>query len=77
MKAHKFDTVSFFSGLVFTALGLVFLVPADTSRVWSILGDIGNWFWPAVLLAIGFAILGSVLLPNRSFDEEAQVEETT
>lgn len=77
MKTHKFDAISFFSGLVFTALGLLFLVPADTSDVWSVLGDIGNWFWPAVLLAVGFGILGSVLLPDRSAADEPQPNDET
>ena len=77
MKTHRFDSVSFFSGLVFTALGLLFLLPNDTSQVWSVLGDIGNWFWPAVLLAIGFGILGSVLLPDRTTGDEPQVDDDT
>jgi len=77
MKTHRFDSVSFFSGLVFTAFGLLFLLPNDTSQVWSVLGDIGNWFWPAVLLAIGFGILGSVLLPDRTTGDKPQVDDDT
>ncbi len=47
MKTHKFDVVSFLSGLVVTGIGLLFLIPQDTSDVWSFLGDIGAWFWPS------------------------------
>jgi hypothetical protein len=75
MKTHRFDAISFFSGLVFTALGLLFLLPRDSSDVWSVLGDIGGWFWPAVLLAIGFGILGSVLLPGRTAADEPQPDD--
>jgi hypothetical protein len=76
MKTHRFDAISFFSGMVFVAIGLLFLLPRDSSKVWSVLGDIGNWFWPAVLLAIGLAILGSVLLPTRRTHEDPQIEDT-
>lgn len=75
MKSHRFDAISFASGVVFTALGLIFLLPKDASDVWSFLGDVGSWFWPTVLLAIGFGILASVLLPDRSKKEDPHSEE--
>ena len=76
MKVHKFDSLSFLSGLVMAVIGLVFLVPRDPGEVFSIFGDIGNWFWPVVFVAIGVAILAPLLSrAGQSQDSEETSEE--
>ena len=57
MKSHAFDAISFITGLVATAIGLLFLIPQEPSDVFELVGDFGTWFWPIVLVAIGLAIL--------------------
>ena len=65
MKTHRFDAVSFISGLVIALLGLVFLIPQTPVDIVSALTNLGSWFWPAVLLAIGVAVLIPVFLPKE------------
>ena len=72
MKTHKFDTVSFLSGLVITAIGLVYLIPSDASDIWNALTNVGSWFWPVVLLVVGLAVLVPLMIPKRSKDESAE-----
>jgi hypothetical protein len=74
MKTHRFDAVSFFSGLVITLLGLVFLIPQTPVDIVSALTDLGSWFWPAVLLVIGIAVLIPVFLPKGADHELADGE---
>ncbi len=68
MKSHRFDAISFFSGLVITLLGLVFLIPETPVDVVEALTSIGSWFWPTLLVLVGAGILIPVLVPKR--DEE-------
>jgi hypothetical protein len=68
MKTHKFDGISFFTGLVFAAIGLLYLVPRDVSDIVDFFVDAGSWFWPALFLAVGAAILIPALR-TRSTDE--------
>ena len=73
MKAHKFDGISFFSGLVITLVGLLFLIPSQPTDVIDALGRIGNWFWPALFVAIGVAVLIPALTMGRkSGDDESE-----
>lgn len=69
MKPHKFDTLSFVSGLIFTGFGLMFLIPRSTDDLFEVFVDVGSWAWPLVLLGIGLAIIVPVFL-NK--DEEAE-----
>ena len=77
MKTHRFDGVSFFSGLVITLVGLFFLIPNEPSDVIDAIGRLGNWFWPVVFLAIGVAVLipTFVALGRGSDKDEAEAEE--
>jgi hypothetical protein len=70
MKTHRFDSLSFLSGLVMTLIGLAFLIPRDPGDVFSVFGDIGNWFWPAVFLAIGIAVLAPLVAGMSGQDPE-------
>ena len=71
MKTHRFDALSFVSGLVMTLIGLLFLLPSEPSDVFTILGDIGNWFWPVLLGVIGIAVLAP-LAWRRSKGEDQE-----
>ncbi|HJQ76192.1 MAG TPA: hypothetical protein VJ948_02910 [Acidimicrobiia bacterium] len=65
MKTHRFDAISFVAGLVATVIGLVFLIPADPTDLIDFVGDVGSWFWPAVLIAIGVAVIAPLVLSGR------------
>lgn len=74
MKPHKFDTLSFVSGLVFTGFGLMFLIPNNTDDLVDVFVDVGGWAWPLVLLGIGLAIVVPVFFRND--DSETGQPET-
>jgi len=70
MKTHSFDGVSFFSGLVVTVIGLLFLIPNTPGQVIDAFTAMGGWFWPILFLAIGLAVIVPVLIPRKSKDDE-------
>jgi len=70
MKTHRFDALSFVSGLGATMIGLVFLIPAEPSDLFDYLFDVGTWFWPAVLIAIGIAVIAPLAWSNRDQESE-------
>ncbi len=70
MKPHRFDTVSFIAGLVFTALGLLFLIPQTPEQLIDVLLDSGAWFWPILLVVIGLAVIVPALLPRAEEEPE-------
>lgn len=70
MKKHKFDGVSFISGIVITAIGLLFLIPSAPTEIFDNLGDIGGWIWPVVLVSIGVAVLVPAITRARQEPEE-------
>ena len=70
MKTHKFDAISFFSGIVITAIGLLFLIPTAPSDLFDAVGALGNWFWPVLLLTIGAAVLAPVFIRSKDQDED-------
>ncbi len=65
MKAHRFDAVSFIAGLLFTAVGLLFLVPKTPDQMIDALVNSGAWFWPILLLVVGIIVIVPALLPKR------------
>jgi hypothetical protein len=65
MKTHRFDAISFISGLVIALLGLVFLIPETPLDIVDALTDLGSWFWPTALLIIGIAVLIPAIMPRR------------
>lgn len=69
MKTHKFDPVSFFSGLAITVIGLVFLLANEPGDIFDAIGRMGNWFWPLLLLIVGIAVLIPALIPKKETDE--------
>ncbi len=72
MKSHRFDAISFISGLVITLLGLAFLIPETPVDIVHALTSLGSWFWPAVLMVIGVAILIPVFLSRETSPAEAE-----
>ncbi len=70
MKTHKFDGVSFVSGIVITAIGLIFLIPSAPTEIFDNLGNIGSWIWPVVFVSIGVAVLVPALTRARQEPEE-------
>jgi hypothetical protein len=69
MKTHKFDGISLFSGLVITGIGLIFLISNDPSDIVGTISKLGNWFWPALFVVIGMAILIPALMPTKGSEE--------
>ena len=72
MKTHKFDTVSFLSGLVIIAIGLVYLLPNDPGDIWNALTNVGSWFWPVVFVVVGLAVLVPLIIPKKANDDSAE-----
>jgi hypothetical protein len=77
MKTHKFDTLSFISGLIFTGFGLMFLIPSSTDDLIDAVAGIGSWAWPFILLGIGLAILLPLMITSRDGSNEDQTLEVT
>jgi hypothetical protein len=71
MKSHRFDAISFISGLVVALVGLVFLVPQTPVDLIDAVTSLGAWFWPVLLLAIGLAVLVPVFVTKSGKDEES------
>ena len=51
MKSHKFDAISFVSGVVAVVIGLAFLIPQTPVDLIDAITSLGAWFWPALLVA--------------------------
>ncbi|HET9202379.1 MAG TPA: hypothetical protein VFP67_04455 [Acidimicrobiia bacterium] len=66
MKSHKFDAISFISGVVAVALGLAFLIPQTPVDLIEMITSLGAWFWPALLVVIGIAVLVPVFVTRTS-----------
>lgn len=72
MKSHRFDAISFISGLVATLVGLVFLVPQTPVDLIDAVTSLGAWFWPVLLLAIGIAVLVPVFMTRGRTEDEVR-----
>lgn len=70
MKTHKFDGISFFSGLVIAGFGLLFLIPNHPSGVIEALTGLGSWFWPLLFVVVGLAVIIPVLIPKKAKKED-------
>lgn len=61
MTRHDLDLFSLLSGLVLVAIALVAL--------FGISLDVATWVWPTVLIGVGLAVLGTVVVStSRSED---------
>ena len=70
MNTHKFDSVSFVSGVVLAAIGIFFLIPGTPLEIFDSIGEIGSWIWPAILVVVGVAILVPALARSRQEPED-------
>jgi len=70
MKPHRFDPISFISGLVITLLGLAFLIPRTPVDIIDAVTSLGSWFWPVVLMVIGVAVLIPVFVSKTTDQDE-------
>jgi hypothetical protein len=75
MKTHRFDAISFLSGLVAVAIGMLYLVPKDAGDLFDAFGDLGRFFWPAFFLALGVAVLAPLAARMRSGGGEERAED--
>ncbi len=69
MKTHRFDGVSLTSGLMITAIGLIFLLSEDPSDIVGTITKLGAWFWPVLFVVLGLAILIPVLAPRQENEQ--------
>lgn len=65
MKTHRFDTLSFISGLVAASIGLLFLLPSQPGQIFDFIGTAGTWLLPTILVVIGVAVIAPPLLRGR------------
>lgn len=77
MKTHKFDAISFISGLIFTGFGLMFLIPNTTDDLIDTVVDMGSWAWPLILLGLGLALVLPLLINvARGTDPDSKSTQT-
>ena len=76
MKTHEFDVLSFLTGLLITAIGLAFLLLPELNDIIDVLTDAGSWFWPAVFIAVGVAILAPLATRGRAAEEDDDPDAT-
>ena len=69
MKLHKFDSLSFVAGVIMTVLGLIFLIPADPTDIFSGINDVGAWLWPTLFLMIAGAVLVPILFTGSQEED--------
>lgn len=70
MKRHPFDTLSFVSGLVAVATGVLFLFPGTPGDLVDRITDAGEWLLPTLLIAIGVAVLAPLVARGAQKSEE-------
>lgn len=72
MKPHNFDAVSFISGLIIAALGVLYLIPGDIGDIVDLFIDAGTWFWPVLFLGVGAAVIATALRPSRRSQDSSE-----
>jgi hypothetical protein len=60
MNAHRFDSVSFIFGVLFATVGGLFIASTSPWR-WLVVDLRWSWVGPALLIALGVAIIVPVL----------------
>jgi hypothetical protein len=77
MKTHRFDALSFITGLLIMATGLLFLFVDEPSDMFDLLLSLGGWFWPVLLMAIGLAVLIPLTMPKSKPDDQTSEGRST
>lgn len=72
MRRHRFDPISFVGGIVFTAVGLLFLLPERPVGIIDLAVRAGRWALPTLLLVSGIAVLMSALTRGERDDDSDQ-----
>lgn len=73
MRPHRFDPISFLSGVLFTAVGLLFLLPLSISYLVTMVLDLARWVLPALALLAGGVVVATTLV-HRSGAGEGEEE---
>lgn len=68
MKRHSFDVLSFAFGVIYTLIGLIFLIPFTPFDLVDTVALSMRWIWPVAVLVIGVAILVPVLRTRHDED---------
>ncbi len=64
MERHRFDTLSFAFGVIYTLIGVLFLIPTTPFDLVDVVTGSMRWVWPLAILVIGTAILVPLLRPK-------------
>ncbi len=65
MERHRFDALSFAFGVIYTLIGVIFLLPDTPFDLVDMVATSLRWVWPAAILLIGAAILVPLVRPKR------------
>jgi hypothetical protein len=65
MERHRFDALSFAFGVIYTLIGVIFLLPDTPFDLVDMVAGSLRWVWPAAILLIGAAILVPLVRPKR------------
>ncbi|HSJ33677.1 MAG TPA: hypothetical protein VLB85_01305 [Acidimicrobiia bacterium] len=65
MERHRFDALSFAFGVIYTLIGLTFLIPNTPFDLVDMVATSLRWVWPAAILLIGLTILVPLVRPKR------------
>lgn len=57
MERHRFDALSFAFGVIYTLVGVIFLLPVTPFDLVETVTLSLRWVWPGAILLIGAAIL--------------------
>lgn len=76
MERHRFDPLSFSFGVIYTVVGLLFLIPATTEDLIPLVVDSARWLWPLVVLGLGVAIIAPLARRREDMDESETVART-
>lgn len=68
MERHRFDALSFSFGIIYTLIGLIFLIPNTPFDLVEVATNSLRWVWPAAVLVIGAAILIPLVRRPRQED---------
>lgn len=76
MKSHRFDPLSFSFGVIYTLIGLLFLIPATPVELVPFITESTRWVWPLVVVGLGIAILVPLVRANGDDSESAEPEKS-
>lgn len=57
MERHRFDPLSFSFGIIYSVVGILFLLPATPMDLVPLVTESARWVWPLVVVGLGVAII--------------------